>query len=106
MADLPEFVMLMGQRWDLRKSPTPGKSSENYGYCDPYQRLIEIRTELHPEAELDTLLHEIAHAYQFMIDLTHIPPEVWETVVQLISVITIDVNRNNPWITQLLVLNK
>lgn len=68
----PKTIKIMGQRFrvHLRQEPLVEEIGIVQGYMSSHKGEIIIR-ESRPELEVDTLIHEILHAIEYKMGLTH-----------------------------------
>lgn len=64
--NLPDSIVLLGKRWTIEVVAPDDPRLEGRdglaGYCDVFTHEIVVRSNLHPEAFLDTVVHECFHA--------------------------------------------
>lgn len=55
----PERLRVIGKRWTVRWDYD---NADEYGICDHNSQTLHIQSNLAPDTERDTLLHEVLHA--------------------------------------------
>lgn len=94
---LPDHVMIMGQRWAVKLVECIKNDPGILGLCDSENREILLRESLAPDCAVDTLFHEIYHAYSFTTPL-RVHDKHHEYLVQYFAAATVDILRGNkPW---------
>lgn len=58
----PKYVMIDGERWDIKYTYRVGK--HNDGLCKPSEKMIYIRPHMDVFDTLTTIIHEAYHAYE------------------------------------------
>lgn len=89
----PSEILILNQKWTIKFVDVVDKNEPLMGCCDFNNREIRIDKTLVDEAKKETLIHEMCHAY--IHHLGGIPLELEEHLVQIFSVIFMDIVRAN-----------
>ena len=106
-AKLGAHLVTMGQRWKLVPIADFIGDSNLQGQCDKDRREIRFKSGVAEDAMLDTILHEVLHAYheinRFPETLPEDPHAIEEYFCQWTSAVMVDFIRNNPAFIMLLI---
>lgn len=100
---LPKEIKTMGQTWKVLSIEEFLGEPSMFGQCLEKERQIHVQAGMAPDAELDTLLHEIVHAYQEVnrVILPQDPDDRNEALSVWVSVMMVDLFKNNPELLKL-----
>jgi hypothetical protein len=87
---LPKHISFMNQVWSVDYA-TQNQLTDCVGLCDPQQLKIWISPNLAPDAETQTLLHEITHVMEMTLQL-----DLPERTVDLMAASFLHLLRSNP----------
>lgn len=97
----PTQVVLFGQRWDVKYVSPVDRDESLMGAADICDRIIYLDRTMAPEAMLDTLIHEMAHAYFETSPIT-LDPDLEENLCKFVATVVIDMMRANIEVATLL----
>ena len=97
----PTTVVLFGQRWEVKYVSPVDRDESLMGAADICERIIYLDRTMAPEAMLDTLIHEIAHAYFETSPIT-LDPDLEENLAKFVATVVIDMMRANVEIVNLI----
>lgn len=92
---LPRQLTILNQSWTVEyKDPVDAEDTNLLGLCIAHQRLIIINSNQSYESMLETLVHEIGHAYFSLIP--HPIKHKWdEAFSRMFALAVIDLLRGN-----------
>ena len=93
---LPTAIDLMGQSWKVEYVKLIDSDFSILGNCDVTQHLIKICTDQSKGSMIRTLVHEICHAYYYILPHS-LPESAEETIVQLYTAIFVDMVGNKEY---------
>lgn len=102
-------LRLLGQRWSIEYYKPRPSDEDELGCCIGPDRKIRVCIDQHHESLVDTLYHEIIHAYLRMLPgftdeptLPSDPEQAEECIVVACTTAAMDLAANNAWVMELL----
>lgn len=91
---MPDKLLILGQEWSVIFIDLIDNDPNVLGLCDPGLRTIFLKMDQNRESAVQTLWHEVFHAYNFSIPLA-MKDKHHEYLVEYFSGAVVDCLRNN-----------
>lgn len=86
---IPKTITILGQKWSIQQYPLQIERPDEQGYCDANNGKVFYRMAESGDVNRDTILHEIMHGIENLMDL-----ELEEREVRLMATGLLDVLRD------------